>query len=188
MEQILRTHGYSNEGGLYYWDGEVDEELSAGEIVIMNCLEQNGPVVHHAELAQAFIDSELSFPSLHGTLQRSPLFVRIDKGLYKLRGKPVTRQDIGRAKAAGERIPVNPEVEYDKRGSITVSATLSVIAVGTGVIFSDQFPNLNGKWDCLVNGKRLGKLYATVNEFRRLKKPFEFLGCKAGDRAVKCRS
>ena len=90
MGQILQMYGYQNEGGLYYWDGEMDEELNRGESIIMNGLAQNGPVVHHAELAQAFIDSELSFPSLHGTLQRSPLFARIDKGLYKLRGKPVT--------------------------------------------------------------------------------------------------
>jgi DNA-directed RNA polymerase alpha subunit len=182
MEQILQTHGYSSEDGLYYWDGQTNEELSGGESVIMNCLAQNGPVVHHAELAQAFIDSELSFPSLHATLQRSPLFERIGTGLYKLRGTSVTRQDIEQAEAAGERIPVNPEVEYDKRGNIIVSASLGVIAVGTGVIFSDQFPNLSGEWDCLVNGKRLGKLYATENEFRRLKKPFESLGCQAGDR------
>ncbi len=182
MEQILQIHGYSSEGGLYYWGGETDEELNRAESVIMNCLVQNGPVVHHAELAQAFIDSELTLASLHPTLQRSPLFERIETSLYKLRGRSVMRQDIERAEAAKERIPVNPEVEYDKRGDITVSATLSVIAVGTGGIFSDQFPNLSGEWDCLVSGRRSGKLYATENEFRRLKRPFEFLGCKAGDR------
>jgi len=182
MEQILRIHGYSNEGGLYYWDGKTDEKLTAGESIIMNCLEQNGPVVHHTELAQAFIDSKLSFPSLHATLQRSPLFVRIGTGLYKLRGRSVTRQDIERAEAAGERIPVDPEVEYDKRGTITVSATLSVIAVGTGVILCEQFPNLSGEWDCFVRGRQSGKLCATENEFRRLKEPFESLGCQTGDR------
>ncbi|MBE9478944.1 MAG: hypothetical protein IMY80_03180 [Chloroflexi bacterium] len=182
MEEIMRMYGYKTEDGLCHWDGETDEDLSTGEIVIMNCLERNGPVVHHSELAQAFIDSELSFPSLHATLQRSPLFERIGTGLYKLRGRSVTRQDIGRAEAAGERIPVNPEVEYDKRGNITVSATLSVIAVGTGVILCEQFPNLSGEWDCFVRGGQSGKLCATDNEFRRLKGPFESLGCQAGDR------
>jgi len=182
MEEILRTCGYEYEEGLYCWDGESDEDLSTSETIIMGCLGQIGPVLHHVELAQAFIDSELSFPSLHATLGRSPLFERIRTGLYKLRGMSVTRQDIERAEAAGERVPINPEVEYDKAGNVVVSATLSVIALGIGSILCAQFPNLSGKWDCYVHGERSEELRATDNEFRHLRRAFESLDCQPGDR------
>jgi hypothetical protein len=182
MGEVMMTYGYECEKGLYCWDGEISEELSASEEVIMGCLKRCGLVVHHSELAQAFVDSELSFPSLHMTLNRSPLFERIGTGLYKLRGTVVTRQDVGRAEAVAQRIPVDPEIEYDMRGNIVVYATLSVLAVGTGAVFCEQFPNLSGEWDCYVHGKLCGRLYATENEFRHLVEPFESLGCVTGDR------
>jgi hypothetical protein len=181
--QIMQMCGYNkSEQGLYYWVGEIDQNLSAGEVIIMDCLAQRGPVVHHAELAQAFLDSELSFPSLHATLRRSTLFERIGTGLYKLRGGSVTRQDIERAEAVSEPTSVDLEIRYDKEGSITICATLGILAVCTGTICSGQVPNLSGEWNCFVCGKRCGKLEATESEFRRLGKPFELLGCQTGDR------
>lgn len=77
---------------------------------------------------------------------------------------------------------ITNEIEYDKRGNITICANLSVIAVGMGVIVSDQFPNLSGQWECYVQSRPFGELYATENEFRHLKEPLDFLGCQAEDR------
>ena len=149
----------------------------------MNCLEQIGPVLHHSELAHAFIESELSFPTLHASLNSSPLFDKIELGLYKLRGDVVTYQDIERAKAAGEKQPLRPEVEYDTAGNIIVSVTLSAIAVGSGTILCERFPDLSGaSWEYYINGERAGELNAVENEFRRLKKPFELLDCQPGER------
>jgi hypothetical protein len=182
MEEILALYGYQHEDGLWYCDEQMDQRLSRGERVIKQCIEQHGPVVHHSELAQAFVDSELSFPSLHATLRRSPIFDRIDRGLYKLRGQPVSRQDIERAESCSERVSVDPRVEYDKRGNITVTANLSVIAVGTGVLASEQFPNLSGEWDCFVKHQSFGKLQANGSEFRGLRESFEHLGCQAEGR------
>lgn len=182
MEEMLRACGYQQEEGRYYWAGGSDEGLCKSETIIMDCLDRAGPVLHHAELAQAFVDSELSFPSLHGALGRSPLFERIETGLYKLRGMPVARQDIERAKIAGERIPTNPEIEYDKAGSVVVEITMGVIALGTGSILCEHFPNLSGRWDCFVRGEQTGELQATDSEFRHLSRAFESLGCKPGDR------
>ena len=50
MAEILRIDGYQCDDELYYWDGAYDENLSKGETIIMNCLEQIGPVLHHSEL------------------------------------------------------------------------------------------------------------------------------------------
>jgi len=72
----------------------------------------------------------------------------------------------------------------DKTGTIIVRITLSIIAMGTGVIFCERFPNLSGEWDFFVHRKRCGKLHATENEFRGLQKPCESLGCHAGDRLM----
>ena len=183
MAEILKIGDYQLDDELYYWDGAYNEKLSKGEVVIMNRLEEIGPVLHHSELVRAFIESELSFPTLHATLNSSPLFDKIESGLYKLRGKEVSYQDIERAKAAGEKQPLRPEVEYDTDGNIIVSVTLSATAVGLGTILCERFPDLSGaNWECYVNGEAAGELNAVENEFRRLKKPFELLNCQPGER------
>ena len=183
MDGILLIDDYQCDDELYYWDGASDENLSKGETIIMNCLEQIGPVVHHSELVQAFVESDLSVPALEPPLSYSPLFDKIEFGLYKLRGREVTYQDIERAQAAGERQSLNLEVEYDTSGNVTVSLTISPISVGLGTVFCERFPNLSGDdWKCYVHGEEAGELNATENEFRRLKKSFELLNCQPGDR------
>ena len=182
MAEILKIGDYQLNDELYYWDGVYDEKLSKGEVVIMNCLEEIGPVLHHSELVHAFIESELSFPALHATLNSSPLFDKVETGLYKLRGKGVTYQDMERAQAAKEKQPLRPEVEYRTDGNIIVSVTPSAIAVGSGTIFCERFRDFRGDWTCYVNGKEVGELNAVENEFRRLKKPFELLNCQSGER------
>jgi hypothetical protein len=182
MEEILALYGYQQENKLWYCDEHLNEELSRGERVIKQCIDRHGPVVHHSQLAEAFVESELSFPSLHATLRRSPIFDRIDRGLYKLRGQSVSRQDIERAEFASEATRLNPRVEYDKSGNITVTATLSVISLGVGVLTSSQFPNLSGDWGCFAEGDRFGELQATENEFRHLGPALEHLGCQPEDR------
>lgn len=183
MAEILRISGYQCNDKLYYWADTNDENLSNGETIIMSCLEQTGPVLHHTELIQSFIESDLSVPSLHATLQRTPLFHTIGFGLYKLRGQEVTHQDIERAKAAGEPQSLRPEVGYDMEGNIIVSVTLSAIAVSSGTIVCERFPDLSGaNWECYVNGEEAGELNAVESEFRRLKKPFESLNCQLGER------
>lgn len=183
MAEILRAASYQSADELYYWKGTYDEKLSKGETIIMNCLEQIGPVLHHSELVHAFIERELSLPALSATLNSSPLFDKVESGLYKLRGKEVTYQDIERAKAAGKPQSLRPEIGYDTEGNIIVSVTLSATAVGSGTILCERFPDLSGEnWTCYVNGEEAGELNAVENEFRRMKKPFELLDCQSGDR------
>ena len=64
-----------------------------------------------------------------------------------------------------------------------MSVTLSAIAVSSGTIFCQRFPNLSGAdWECYVGSERAGELSAVENEFRHLKKPFELLNCQPGER------
>ena len=183
MAEILRIGGYQFDDELYYQDGAYNENLSKGETIMMNCLEQIGPVLHHSELVHVFIENELSLPALSATLNASPLFDKVESGLYKLRGREVTYQDIERAKAAGKPQSLRPEIEYDTNGNIIVSVTLSAIAVSSGTIFCQRFPNLSGAdWECYVGSERAGELSAVENEFRHLKKPFELLNCQPGER------
>ena len=182
LREILKNHGYSTEGNMYYWDGNVDERLSRGEGIIFECFKKNGPVIHHAEIAQAFIDSELAFPSIHQTLKRSPLIEKIDIGLYKIRGRTVSTDDIERASSAGDRIPMNLMVDYDRTGRIKVSISLGIIVVGTGVIFSANLPNLVGAWKCVVGEEKFREIIVTENEIRGLLKPISLLKCEVADR------
>lgn len=182
MEAILKSRSYTCDDNLFYWDGPVDESLSRGEEIILECLNNNGPVVHHTEIAQAFIDSELSFPSMHATLKRTPIIEKVEVGLYKLRGRKVTIEDIDRAKNAGERIPVDLVVSYDKTGKIGIEASLGILPVGTGVFFSENLPNLIGEWKCRISENEFEDVVVTDNEIRKLLKPFEYLQCEIGDR------
>ena len=183
MDKIVKIHGYRCTNGLYYWDGTSDENLNAGETVIMDCLDQIGPVVHHSELTHAFIKSNLSFPALPATLKNSPLFEKIETALYKVRGSSISYSDIKRATAAGNRQSLDPEVEYDTDGNVIVCFTISAIIIGLGTVSCEHFPNLNGEdWNCYVQGERAGKLNITENEFRHLRKPLELLDCQPGNR------
>jgi hypothetical protein len=160
----------------------MNKALSKGEIIIIGCMKQHGNVVYHIELAQSFLDSELSFPSLHATLKHSPLFAKVDQGLYKLRGKAVTPQEIERARNVAERVPVNLEVKYDKSGNIIIRATLGILAVATGAIYSEQLPNLSGEWNCFIQGMECETIIATEKELRRVLKPIKILNCEVGAR------
>jgi DNA-binding CsgD family transcriptional regulator len=179
---ILHNSGYAFKEGLWNWEGEMDEELSKGEQVIFKCLEKRGSVVHHSELAQEFIDSELSFASLHATLNRTPLIEKMDYALYKLRGQEVTYDDIERAKNEGDKIPVNLEIRPGRTGIIEIFASLGVLPIGTGVFFSDSLPNLTGDWHCAVGDTMFDDIAVTENEIRGLLKPYEYLNCDLGDR------
>lgn len=182
MVETLLRYGYQCEDGLWYCAEGTDEELCDGEGIIKDCIDEHGPVVHHSQLAEAFVSSDLSLSSLHATLRRSPIFERIDRGLYKLRGTAVTYEDVEYAESFSEKVSVEPRVEYDASGSITVTANLSPISLGFGVLASGRFPNLSGDWEYLVDGNCCGTIQATANEFRRLKDPLERLGCQPEDR------
>lgn len=184
MDEILRDYGYKNEEGYFYWDGETDAELSKTEAVIYDCIKRNGAVVHHSELVQAFLESALSMPALHKGLAHSPLFDKVGTGLYRLRGTPYNYADIERAKSIAERTPVDLEVTYYRNGNIDVSVCLGILAVATGVVLCEQFPNLEGEWQCYANDKQFRNLSATQSEFRHLRDVFEELDCQIGDRVT----
>lgn len=182
MNEIVRIHDYKCNGESYYWDGDYDANLNAGETVIMNCVEQIGPVVHHSELVHAFTEGNLSFPTLSATLKCSPLFEKIETALYKMRGRSISYQDIERAKSSGDRQFLNPEIEFDTDANVIVSFNVSAIVIALGTVSCEQFPNLGEDWNCYIQDKWVGKLSLTENEFRHLKKPFELLNCQPGNR------
>jgi hypothetical protein len=181
---LLEEYGYACSDSLFCWDNPVGETLSEAESVIMGCLIRYGPVVHHAELASEFVRSPLSFAALHPTLAHSPIFEKIDSGLYKLRGAAVTPEQIQRAQAVAETVPLNLSVQYDRRGYIIICATLGVLAIGNGSFVSEQLPNLAGSWKCLVHEQQAGTLQPTPNEFRHLRQALDLLDCQIGDRLM----
>lgn len=182
LQIILEKIGYSYEEGLWFWDGEIDEPLNQGEQLIFTCLKEKGSVVHHSELAQAFIESKLSFASLHATLKRTPLIERFDYALYKLRGLKVSPDEIERANNEGEKVPVNLDVVPKKTGIIDIFGSLGILPIGTGVFYSDNLPNLIGEWQCIVGDIKFDNLKVTKNEIKGLLEPFTYLECEVGDR------
>ncbi|MHA1215551.1 MAG: DNA-directed RNA polymerase subunit alpha C-terminal domain-containing protein [Candidatus Hodarchaeales archaeon] len=182
MKVILEKCGYTYDEGLWFWDGEINYDLCRGEQIIFNCLEKKGPVVHHSELAEAFFESELSFASLHPTLNLTPLIERFDYALYKLRGLEVSHEEIERANNEGDKIPINLDIVYEKTGVIKIYGSLGILPIGTGVFLSGNLPKLVGKWHGVVNGSKFGDIKVTENEIRGLLVPFKQLKCEVGDR------
>ena len=181
MKEILHNLGYINENNLFTYNGGLKENLSRGEKLIMDCFLLNGKVVNHSELVQIFIKSNLSFPLLHKTLDMSPLFDRIETGLYKLRGLAVSVEDVARAENSAERIPINLTVQYDKTGLIRVNDTLSALVIATGDLVSEQLPNLSGDWSFLEKGEPKGKLTSSENKLSFLY-IIKNTNCQAGNR------
>lgn len=184
LEVILSSLDFAKEDGLFFRDVIQDSQLSDSETVIFECIRSNGNVVHHSELVKAFLDSELSLPSLHACLTRSPLFERVDKALYHLRGAPFTEEDVTRAREAANKVEIDLKVGYFLDGRLAVQVNLSPISIGSGVIVctNSRFPNLSGVWTLYVEGVNIGEMAATVSEFRRLVKAFEILKLEGGER------
>ena len=182
LEEILRRCDYSQQDTKWEWRGETSAALSGGETVILRTLVRNGDVAHHSQLANAFIESSLSFASLHGTLTRSPLFEAFDRSMYKLRGSTPNESAIERARGAQQHTPVNLSVERDSRGNITIGANLGTLAIGGGTITSENLPNLEGEWKCPTDDLPDQRIRVIGNEIRGLLRTMQSLQCFVGDR------
>lgn len=93
MERILSMYEYRLDDDRWQYKVETDEQLTRSETIIKQCIDECGPVVRRSQLKAACAESDLSASSLSYTLRRSPIFERIDRGLYKLRGNPVPQED-----------------------------------------------------------------------------------------------
>lgn len=183
MGRILTGNGYACEEGLYWWDGSISVELSASESVILRAFRTNGPVLNHAELAEAIRAAGLSFPALHSVLKHSPLFRRVEPGLYVVRGTIPTLDDLDRARGASQDVPLNLEVRYEA-GCVVASMNVSVISLvaGTIAITSQDFPNLCGEWTCMAGDEASYKVRVTERGIAGLRFISEALGVQPGDR------
>jgi len=182
LEIVLEKSGYTKENHKWFWDNVLNENLNSGEKIIFKCFNELGPVLHHSELGHAFITSEYSFPLLHSTLNRSPLFKKIDRGFYIIRGKKYTPDDFNRAKQAEARIPLDLKVTYKKTGDIIIVFTVGLLSLGTGEITSEKLPNLEGSWTVYIQGDQVGTINVIGNSIRKLNKSFESVSCEVGDR------
>ena len=182
LEQALNVYGYSNEDDLWYWEGELAEDLNTGEEIILETIRENSGVANHSELMQAIIESPLASPSLHGTLKRSPLFEKFDRGLYKLRGYTPSYESVKRALESRRRIPVDLEAEYDMNGNIVLAANVGILALANGTIVSENLPNLAGEWALQHHSGESESIRVTENEIRGLRQNLQLMDCEVGDR------
>jgi hypothetical protein len=183
MGHLLIANGYACEEGLYWWGGSTSVELSASEAVILRAFRSVGTVLNHEELAEAIRAAGLSFPALYNTLKHSPLFRRVEPGLYVVRGTRPSVQELERARGASQDVPLNLEVGYEA-GCVLVSMSVSVISlvVGTIAITSPDFPNLAGDWTCMAGNDSSYAVRVTERGISGLRFMSEELGIQPGDR------
>jgi len=179
---LLRHYGYVEVDGCWFWDGELDEALNRGEKLILETITKHNGVVHHNNLARVFVESELSFPTLHATLRRSPLFDKTDQALYKLRGSQPSPVAYLAANASASDISLNVVYQYNLDGTIELRANLGTQALGNGTITSEKLPNLSGTWVASSESGEPREITVTQNEIRGLRHDLEALCFKVGDR------
>lgn len=182
LPSILENYGYTLEEGLWCWNGDMDEALNRGEQVILQAITSGKGVAHHNELGQGILASELSYPTLHGTLRRSPLFDKFEHSLYKLRGTQPDQAQIERARRSVSQVRVDLKHGFDMYGNIVVQANLGPLAVGHGTITSENLPNLSGVWELVTGGQDGSEVVVTDNEIRGLRTAFQLIDCQVGDR------
>ena len=182
LSAVLGRGGYTLDGDKWCFEGTFDATLNRGEKVIMRTIVGNGHVAHHSQLAHAVISSSLSFPSLHATLTRSPLFAKFERSLYKLRGSTPSQTAIEQCMQAHGQVRVNLRSDYDLDGNIVIEASLGTLAIGNGTVTSERLPNLAGEWLYSSDEGIENAIVATSNEIRGLRTAFESLGCRVGDR------
>jgi len=182
LEKILAHCGYTVENGTWYYEGGESIELSRGEEVIFETIRANYGVAHHSQLASAILAGGLSYASVAGTLDRSPLFDNFMYGLYKLRGTNPSHQSVEDARASSGNVPVDLKYEYDIDGSIVVEANVSLFALGGGTITSEKLGNLEGEWHTATGSHSGNSIQVADNQIRGLRLAFVSLGCRAGNR------
>lgn len=182
LSSVLENYRYTLEEGLWCWYGEMDEALNRGEQVILQAITSGNGVAHHNELGQAILASELSYPTLHGTLRRSPLFDKFEHSLYKLRGTQPDQAQIERARRSVSQVRVDLKHDFDMYGNIVVQANLGPLAVGHGTITSENLPNLSGVWELATGDLDGSEVVVTDNEIRGLRTAFQLIECQVGDR------
>jgi hypothetical protein len=182
LDLILLSYGFERLEDLWAWRGEQDVSPSEGEWIVLDCIAKNGLIVHHAEIASAFMDAGLSYPAVSKTLTHSPLFAKVAQGLYRALGTVYTAEDIERANNALGYTPTEPSVTYTLNGTIEFEINLGTLVIGTGVISSEKLPNLEGTWKYYPDGILTADIVVTRNEIRHLKNAIRALDCAVGDR------
>jgi hypothetical protein len=182
LSQILTRYHFVIDDGYITWHHDNPSTASASEMVALRVIEQLGPVVSHFELVQAFIDAGLSIPSLSSVLRYSPLFVKVDFGLYKLRGKAVSQGDTERTRLRQPVTDANAEIAFDTSGAIRLKLNLGSIAIASGVIYTTRLPILTGRWAVYVNRAMCGSLTVRDKQIWSLMKPFRLIKAQIGDR------
>ncbi len=182
LAQVLTAHGFQLRDGYVSWQHENPSTASSSEEVVLREIDRNGPIVSHFELVQAFAQSELSLPALSVTLRYSPLFTKVETGLYKLRGKNITQGDIERTQKRQPLTDADPEVEFDLSGSICFRVNLGSMAITSGVIYTAHILNLTGSWASFADGDSCGTVKIRDNQIWGLMKTFRAIKVNLGDR------
>ena len=126
LTQVLTRYRFVVKDGYVTWHDDNLSTASTGETIALGLVEALGPVVSHFELVQAFIEAGLSVPALSAVLRYSPLLVKVDSGLYKLRGKAVSHGDIEKARLRQPITDTNSEIKFDTSGAIHLRLNLGV--------------------------------------------------------------
>jgi len=182
LAHVLAAYGFEMQDGHVSQQQENPSNASTSEEIILEELEYRGPIVSHYELAQAFAQAGLSVAALSAALRYSPLFTRVDVGLWKLRGKSVTHGDIRNARQRQPVTAADPEILFDPTGAVRLRLNLGNVAITSGVIFIAHIPNLTGTWGAQANGLPCGNVRVRDNQIWSLSKSFRVINAKVGER------
>lgn len=162
IEKHLEILGFTCTDGIINNNKNIIPEvkLSSSEELFLELYKSKGPVLHFQEIIDAFNTNDLSMSSATTkVLPHSPIVQKIDVGLYTLRGRNVTYDEIEYAKERQKSVNRDPIVDYDTKGFIKFKSTIDSFAIGGSLnIYDvvDKLPNLGKGWNILQDGEEKG--------------------------------
>lgn len=181
----LEALGFRLEKGYVSWYESLKGHLAYSDRCFVEFAGQRGPIVSFPEIVEIFQEKGYSIATATSrVLPQSPVVERVEVGLYKIRGRKHTWDDIENARNRQKTIDYNPEVVYGidgiSRYRITIGswALNGVISISTG---QQPLPNCDG-WNIVVQGKYYGTAGQGEQLIWGLTSAFNALGIQIGDR------
>jgi len=183
---MLKSFGFNIEKNMVSYEGEERVIIEGSEKLLLELLKEKGPVLNFQEMVEFYLDKGISSATpTTRIMPDSPIIERIDQGLYKLRGRAVTWQEIESARSRQEAFNRNAEVTYGLDGIIRFQVTLGSWTNGGVLSISrtqQPLPEFQEGWPVFVEGENVGTARRDDLLIWGLGPAFKKLGVKLGDR------
>ncbi|GIK54942.1 MAG: hypothetical protein HND44_01050 [Chloroflexi bacterium] len=186
MKAHIEALGFEVEDDYVSWNETPTGYLAESDKCFVQVVEKHGTVVTFQEVVEFFQEKGFSIATATArVLPQSPIVEKVETGLYKIRGRNHTWEDIENARSRQDPIDYDPEVVYGIDGLIRYKITIGSWALNGVLSISSnqpQLPDLGDGWEIFVENKSRGIAKRDEHLIWGLGSAFNALGVQIGDR------